>query len=182
MQSPHHAAFTRHFGQRSNILFNKVSVSKPNDRSNINETNAIWDTGATGTVITKGFAKKLGLKPVGIRRVKGVHEEKDVSVYLVDIYLPNKVLIQGVSVTECQELNNKIQSELLIGMDIIGIGDLAISNYNGKTTFTYRVPSIEETDYVRRIRESKKIIAQKRSEGLKKMGQNVRNILSKKRK
>ena len=28
--------------------------------------------------------------------------------------------------------------DVLIGMDIIGLGDFAVSNYRGKTTFTFR--------------------------------------------
>jgi hypothetical protein len=37
---------------------------------------------------------------------------------------------------------------VLIGMDVIGSGDLAITNHNGKTTFTFRVPPCEEIDFV----------------------------------
>lgn len=33
-------------------------------------------------------------------------------------------------------------------MDVIGLGDFAVSNYRGKTTFTFRVPSLEEIDFV----------------------------------
>ena len=38
--------------------------------------------------------------------------------------------------------------DLLIGMDIISMGDFAVSNHAGKLVFTFRVPSIKTTDYV----------------------------------
>lgn len=43
-------------------------------------------------------------------------------------------------------------SDLLIGMDVIILGDFSISNYNNKTTFSFRIPSIQETYYVRQFK------------------------------
>jgi len=40
-------------------------------------------------------------------------------------------------------------AEALIGMDIIGKGDFAVTNKDGKTTFTFRIPSIECIDFVK---------------------------------
>lgn len=44
-------------------------------------------------------------------------------------------------------------TDVLIGMDIITAGDLAITNHNGRTTFSFRVPSCEEIDFVGEINE-----------------------------
>ncbi len=38
--------------------------------------------------------------------------------------------------------------DLLIGMDIIGLGDFAVTNLNGVTQFTFRLPSVESIDFV----------------------------------
>jgi uncharacterized protein YchJ len=43
--------------------------------------------------------------------------------------------------------------DALIGMDIIASGDFAITNFNGKTTISYRTPSIQEIDFVKQINE-----------------------------
>jgi len=43
--------------------------------------------------------------------------------------------------------------DVLIGMDVITTGDLAITNHNGKTTFSFRVPPCEEIDFVAEINE-----------------------------
>ncbi|MCK4911673.1 MAG: SEC-C domain-containing protein [Thermodesulfovibrionales bacterium] len=37
--------------------------------------------------------------------------------------------------------------DILIGMDIMSKGDFAVSNHGGNTTFTFRMPSIEEIDF-----------------------------------
>lgn len=36
-----------------------------------------------------------------------------------------------------------------LGVDVIGIGDFAITNFNGKTVLSFRAPSMECIDYVR---------------------------------
>jgi len=46
-------------------------------------------------------------------------------------------------------------ADALIGMDIIGRGDFAISNFEGKTAFTYRTPSVAKTDYVEAMNKAK---------------------------
>ena len=38
--------------------------------------------------------------------------------------------------------------DVLIGMDIITLGDFSITNVGGKTIFSFRVPSTETIDYV----------------------------------
>ena len=40
------------------------------------------------------------------------------------------------------------QDDVLIGMDIINLGDFAVSNVEGSTCFTFRMPSLEEFDFV----------------------------------
>ena len=35
-----------------------------------------------------------------------------------------------------------------IGMDIICAGDFAVNNFNGRTMFSFRYPSMKEADFV----------------------------------
>src|SRR2546430_1171281 len=59
---------------------------------------AIWDTGATGSVITQHVVDVCGLKPIGRTKVAGVHSEETSPVFLVNIELPN-VGFRDLSVT-----------------------------------------------------------------------------------
>jgi len=61
--------------------------------------------------------------------------------------LPNGVKIDNVKATECDELNGPF--EVLIGMDIISLGDFALTNKDGKSVFTFRIPSITRIDFVK---------------------------------
>jgi hypothetical protein len=58
---------------------------------------------------------------------------------------PKKILINTVQLTELQELRN---TDVLIGMDIISLGDFAITNLNGIPWFSFRVPSAAHIDFV----------------------------------
>jgi hypothetical protein len=37
--------------------------------------------------------------------------------------------------------------DVVIGMDVIGKGDLAMTNLNDRTTFSFRIPSAEVIDF-----------------------------------
>lgn len=114
---------------------------------------AIWDTGATGSAITELTAKKMNLAPTGIKHVSGLGGTIAKKTYLVDLLLPNNVRIPNIAVTEIDNPkdsagNIKDDFGMLIGMDIICMGDFAISNFEGKTVMSFRIPSMCKTDYV----------------------------------
>jgi len=112
---------------------------------------AIWDTGATSTAISVRLASDLGLIPTGRATVHGVSRSYDTKTYIVDIGLPNKILIQSVQVTEAPNLG---EYDALIGMDIITCGDLSITNGSGNTWVSFRYPSdIFQIDYVQKSNE-----------------------------
>ena len=90
---------------------------------------------------------ECGLVPIGQTQVVGVHGEELSNVYLIEVYLPNSVIVREITASEGPGLTSRLD-DILIGMDIIGLGDFAVSNYRGKTTFTFRMPSVEEIDFV----------------------------------
>jgi hypothetical protein len=103
---------------------------------------AIWDTGATGSVIMQKVINELGLKDSGIKTAIGVDGEHLTKTYLVSIGLPNRVGFPSVRVTSGKVLH----ADVLIGMDIISHGDFSVTNYAGKTCFSFRIPSLERID------------------------------------
>jgi predicted aspartyl protease len=105
---------------------------------------ALWDTGATGSLITTDLAKKLSLQPISKTLINTPSGESESNIYSVDLYLPNGTRIINVRVLE----GIPAGCDMLIGMDVIGTGDLSITNYNRKTTFSFRMPSMCEIDFV----------------------------------
>lgn len=113
---------------------------------------AIWDTGATNTVITQKVVDHCDLKPIGRTIAKTAQGEMQTPVYLVNVMLPNKVGFANLRVTRG---NTGGDADVLIGMDIVGIGDFAITNKDGKTVFSFRAPSCDTIDF---LTESKSAI------------------------
>lgn len=126
---------------------------------NIVRTKGLWDTGATSSVITKGTAEALGIEPLGFRNVRGVHGVKQVNAYAVKITLNNENITLEAEVTECESLSDDGETGMLIGMDIITMGDFVVSNFGGETVMTFRVPSTKRIDLVEEVKENNKIAA-----------------------
>lgn len=88
------------------------------------------------------------------------------NTYLVNVLLANKVEVYQLRVTEGVISG---PAEVLIGMDIIGSGDFAVTNKDGKTVFTFRIPSVERIDFVKNPYKEKPIQA---IQAIQKIGRN----------
>ncbi len=106
------------------------------------DVNAVWDTGATGSVITQDVINRCGLQPISMTIVGGVHGNKTSPVYSVNI----EIFQTGFS--HVRVTRGDLGSYgLLIGMDIISKGDFAVTNFGGKTVFSFRCPSEGSIDF-----------------------------------
>ena len=154
---PRVSAFTTRYNRLTNILFTKIRIAETFDPTiqkiepKLREYNCIWDTGATNSVITLRVINDLQLKPTG--KVP-CHHGGGVSVqntYFVAIKLPNEVGFPNVRVTE-----GIVEGfDVLIGMDLIGVGDFAVTKEDDKTVLSYQYPSVKIIDFVKRIQASK---------------------------
>lgn len=104
---------------------------------------AIWDTGAYGSVISPRVAEELGLMPVGVKPIQTANGTYEAYAYVVDVMLPNKLVIRGVEVSE----SDLKVCDALIGMDIISMGDMKITN-KPTTKFIFRIPAEGDTPLV----------------------------------
>jgi len=105
---------------------------------------AIWDTAATSTVITPRVIDDLGLLSTGTVKVTTSGGPFKSTVYRIALVLASRIGISNLKVTEAPIVKG---IDVLIGMDVITLGDFAISNAGGKTTFSFRSPSVEEIDF-----------------------------------
>jgi len=106
---------------------------------------AVWDTGATNTVVTQKVVDTLKLSPVTKRRTYTGSGSILADVYLVNIVLPNNVQMVGVPAS-CLPITGP---DALIGMDIITRGDFAITNKNGVSKMSFQFPSTHDIDFVK---------------------------------
>jgi hypothetical protein len=154
MDNLQHHAFTVTSTGILREIITEIGVSGPFEQEVINfsdprilHTNALWDTGATNCVVTKKTANELKLEPMGLTKVSHVDGVSEANVYFVDIYLPNRILIHNIRVTECADNNDSFG--VIIGMDVITKGDFAVTNLDGKTVVSYRMPSSTTIDFVK---------------------------------
>ncbi len=150
-------ALSRYYNCLANCIQTQVTLTNIFNQRQIHSL-GIWDTGATNSVITRNAAIQLGLQPVTKAIVRGVHGEKEVNVYYVKIALNNEQITLTTQVTECEELSANHDVCMLIGMDIIKMGDFSITNFEGKTIMSFIRPSQKKVDFVEDIREYKKFL------------------------
>lgn len=118
----------------------------PNAPFPLFDTMALWDTGATKSVITKATVTKIGLISTGNTMVNHAGGSSLSNTYVINVFLPNKVLLAGIQVSDCPDTAGNFGA--IIGMDVISSGDLSISNVNNQTWISFRIPSYKPCDFV----------------------------------
>lgn len=171
------SAFTITYPGLSKILTTNVLISKAFDPTpervkseefQTKQYKAIWDTGATDTVVTQKIVDECDLKPIGVIEAHTTKGISKTNLYLVNAWLPNNVIVYNVSAALGQVIGNV---EVLIGMNIISMGDFVVTNKGGKTVFSFRFPSVECIDFVKKRfkpKPAKTIPGRKRSTHRKK--------------
>ena len=147
-----YSAFTTH---ANGIMMKLTSDIQIHSVNNSCGALALWDTGATGTCISEELARNLALIPTGMCAIKTPSGTLDVPTYLVDIQLPNNVLIKDVVVMESKIGEQGLDT--LIGMDIISKGDFAVSNHESKTQFSFVIPSMQPINFIPKVKTLNKV-------------------------
>lgn len=97
---------------------------------------AMIDTGATGSVISRGLASTIGINPVGTILIN-TPSSTNVTCMQFDVQLvfPNNVNIGSIIVTEAPLQGQHIQ--FLIGRDILQHGVLIYIGYDNSFTLSF---------------------------------------------
>lgn len=143
--------FTLQYESRARELTTPVGVSEPlgpglGDSSSVRlETfTGVWDTGATCSVISRDVVEALMLGPIDRVVAETAGGTYEACGYLVAVHLPNGVVVPAIRVLDSPSIGG---ADALIGMDIIGHGDLAITNLGGRTCMSFQMPSGRRIDF-----------------------------------
>jgi len=122
-----------HKGLASKIVSQAVIISVDSGKS-IN-VSAIWDTGATTSLINDKIVKSLRLKKIGIAQVKHVAGATAFPIHLAAIDIKG-----GMKITEHRLVSfpSIHPFDMIIGMDIIAQGNFYIENNGGNTIFSFK--------------------------------------------
>jgi len=102
---------------------------------------ALIDTGATRSAISKCLACKLGLIRTGKALEAGATGLYGTVLYNIDVIFDDVKIIKNIEISEVYE---GIGDDFIIGMDILTLGDVAITNMDGRILFSFRIPHNEK--------------------------------------
>jgi predicted aspartyl protease len=110
----------------------------------------IWDTGASGTAISKKVADALGLISTKVTKVYHAQGETLANVYLVSLGFPDSSLrFKELSVNEAVVYG----ADVLVGMDVISQGDFLITNDGASTELHFHHPAVGLDRFARKIKK-----------------------------
>ncbi len=115
----------------------EYTPGKPLPASPYITDNALWDTGASLSAISRKLIDVLHLEPYSKAMVSSLHEVKLEDTYLVHLLLPTTDTILDV---ECTKAHTD-DYDFVCGMNVIGYGDFFVSNFEDKTSVAIRIPS-----------------------------------------
>jgi hypothetical protein len=107
------------------------------DRGPGGTCSAFWDTGASGSCVSRELAQKLGLQVVYQCQIIGIGGIQEANMYSIDIELPNGMTASNVLVSEFVDNG---MFDVILGMDIITLGDFSVTNFNRESVFTFSCP------------------------------------------
>ncbi len=142
-------AFTIHHAEIVDAIFTEAKIALALDENPSSgdgvTTKALWDTGATNTCISDRLARKLSLEAVDFAHVATASGIEHVPTYLAHVFLPKGLVFKNWELMQFQYTDD--ESDLIIGMDIITKGDFSITNFDGRTVCSFRIPSQHLVDF-----------------------------------
>lgn len=140
-------AITRQFQEKVDCIVTEcyvyaaTNLTRGDSVKRVKIMRSLWDTGASVSLISARVAKVLGLTSIGKSGVSGYNEGIDVKdTFLIHLGLPTGDIVTNIMAMEFES----DEYDVVIGMDVICNGDLAITNKDDKTTFSFRIPSEQE--------------------------------------
>lgn len=103
------------------------------------ETIVTFDTGADQSCISNRLITELKLVPIRKTKISTVHRSEICNIYKAHIgFTPYAIAknFEFAAQTESSDLY-----DVLIGMDLLAMGDFMFTNYGDYTTFSFRMPS-----------------------------------------
>jgi hypothetical protein len=142
-------SFRKDFNKHEKILLTPIDIFPVASSDEITSNTpvklkALWDTGATLTVIKPKLRDMLKLRMVRANSsatIAGLGGIFNADYTVVTLRLRNNFEINWCPV---YVVDYTVDVDIIIGMDIIGMGDLVISNTSKKTMFSFIMPSLPE--------------------------------------
>ncbi|MDR1343247.1 MAG: retroviral-like aspartic protease family protein [Prevotellaceae bacterium] len=137
-------AFTKKYDNITHVLTLPVSISLIGSNGKY-ETQGIIDTGAICSVVSMNVVEKLGGIPFSYQFINTASAHNTLTpLYKAAVVLCGKLEITNLTVSDGIL---PVGEECLIGMDILALGDLAATHFDGKTCISFRIPSLQSIEF-----------------------------------
>jgi hypothetical protein len=137
-------AITKRIPLDAHGIFSTVAISNPaNPHGARVLANAMWDTGASISVISSAVCERLGLNSYGEMLLDGAFAAAHTSKtkVLVSVCIDGMEILTPAAICE-EKLSVRTPPDLVLGLDFISKGDFAISHDNdGYPIFSFTYPS-----------------------------------------
>ena len=138
-------AFIKSYDELVNKLITPVSILPVLTidkalRDDLVEVEALWDTGAAVTCIKPALSASLKLQlfdATSHTMLAGIGGKIEARITLINLFLTPFLEIEFCPVYVADFPSS---ADILIGMDIIGMGDFVICNADNKTSFSFAIP------------------------------------------
>lgn len=116
-------------------------VGQPDDINPIRDSKSVIchgliDTGAEISAISTRVVEHLGLVATGSQEVTAANKHTDVvDTHIVNVGIGGDVRFPLIQVS-CLDMDDE---DMIIGMDLLSMGDLVISNSLGHTVFMFKI-------------------------------------------
>lgn len=114
-------------------IISQVTVMPVSGNSSVT-VSALWDTGATTSMLNDSVARALNLGEIGYTEYAHANGIAESSIYAADVDFQGGLKIRKIELIGLSDIHD---FGLLIGMDIISQGDFRVRNDNGNTVFTF---------------------------------------------
>jgi len=121
-----------HQGLAKKIICNAKITSIDSGKSV--KVTAMWDTGATRSLINDSIVKKLQLKEINIAKIKHVAGTETYPVYSAALEIQGGMKIKEHRFVSFPNIHT---FDMIIGMDIITLGKFCIENKNNNSFFSF---------------------------------------------
>ena len=104
------------------------------------DTLALFDTGATRTCVHTDLITNLDIKSIFDHPIYGFFGKQNVGTFHGEINLSDKLIFNGNVSVASFDTGDGPKYELIIGMDIISLGNFILTNHDDKTILSYICP------------------------------------------
>lgn len=138
-------ALTQDWVGLNNRPTRKIEIINPITGESLTVT-ALWDTGANISSIDQSVVERLNLTVFDTVPSKSTNAKvNNRNRYEIKMILKEGFYFENVRAVGLDDIDDDCQA--IIGMDVIELGDISITNYNGNTCLSFRAPSQHRIDY-----------------------------------